>query len=164
MGINWEKIQELSKQKPDTRATAWKVKLDWELEKVTFFFSHRQLTIRMTYSGIQSILQVEQPNNFLNLILIGNFAIEVMQLESNFQIPFPPQLWIWLRNHGMNFHSSSWARHLSNQAPCLYTRTTEAFARAEHLVTPQNLGWPGEPEPMCSIALWRKRALLGQLK
>lgn len=67
MGINWEKIQELSKQKPDTRATAWKVKLDWELEKVASFYFHRQLTIRMTYSGIQSILQVEGPNNFLNI-------------------------------------------------------------------------------------------------
>lgn len=161
MGIKWENMQELSKQKPDTRATAWKAKLDWELEKVTFCYFCRQLTIRVTYSKIRFILQVERPNNFLHLILIGNFAIELMQLETNFQIPYPSQPWIWLGNHGMNFHSSSWAGQQSDQAPRLYAGTSEALARAAHLVMPQNQGWPGEPEPMCSIALWGKRALLG---
>ena len=162
MGINWEKIQALSKQKTDTRATAWKAKPDWELEKVTSFYFCRQLTIRVIYSGIRSILQAERWNNFLYLILICKFAIELMQLETNFQIPHSPQVWIWLRDHGMNFHSSSRAGHQSDQAPRLYACTTEALARAEHLVMPHDRGWPGEPEPMRSIAVWRRRALLGQ--
>lgn len=94
MGINWEKMQELSKQKQAcTRATACKAKLNWELEKVTSFYFCRQLTLGAAYSGIRSIPQVEIPNNFLSLILIDNVPVELTQLEP-VQTPNPPPLWI----------------------------------------------------------------------
>lgn len=161
MGIHPEKMQELSKQEPDKRATAWKAKLDWELEKVTSLYFCRQLTIRVTYSGIRSIPQVERPNNFLNQILIGNFAIELMQLKTNFQT-------LTQLSCGYGSGITGWTsttppgQDSTDQAPHLHVHMAKVLTRAEHLIMPQNQGWPGESEPMCSIALCRYRALLGQ--
>lgn len=110
-----------------TRATAWKAKLNWELKKLTSFYFCRQLTIRETCSGIWSMLQAQVRNNFLSLILIDNFAIELTQLETHFPTPNPPQLCI-----GLDFHSSCWDEQQSFHHQGAHRRQTPCGADMEN--------------------------------
>lgn len=137
-------MQELSKQKPDTRATAGKAKLDWELEKVTTFYFYKQLTIRVTYSGIRSILQAERLNNFLNLI-DREIRYWVNAAWNYFSNTLSTPTMDLAQESGDEF-----PRH-KGQAPRLYPHSTEVLAGAGHRVVSQNRArwfqqYPGETE------------------